>query len=73
MKLEVVVKPNSKFPGVEITEENKWTIKVRERAIEGKANEAVISVISEKIKIPKSKIKLIRGEKSKIKIFLIEG
>ncbi|MCC6275806.1 MAG: DUF167 domain-containing protein [Leptospiraceae bacterium] len=72
MKLEVIVKPNSKSPGIEITEDSKWIVKVRERAIEGQANEAVIQAISEKIKVPKSRIQLIRGEKSKLKIFSIE-
>lgn len=72
MKLEVIVKPNSKFPGIDIVDENKWIIKVRERAIEGKANDAVIESISEKLNISKSKVTLIRGGKSKFKIFMVE-
>ena len=72
MNLEILVKPNSKSPGIEITNDSKWIIRVRERAIEGKANEAVIEAISEKMNIAKSKIKLIRGMKSKIKIFEVE-
>ncbi|NUM42647.1 MAG: DUF167 domain-containing protein [Leptospiraceae bacterium] len=55
-----------------VIENSKWTVKVRERAIEGKANKAVIQAISEKLKISKSKIQLIRGEKSKVKIFSIQ-
>ncbi|MBE7410475.1 MAG: DUF167 domain-containing protein [Leptospiraceae bacterium] len=72
MNLEVIVKPNSKSPGIVVIENSKWTVKVRERAIEGKANKAVIQAISEKLKISKSKIQLIRGEKSKVKIFSIQ-
>lgn len=42
-------------------------IKIQARAIEGKANKAIIEFLSDELKIPKSKIKILNGEKSSIK------
>lgn len=38
---------------------------------DGRANDAVIKLLSEHLKIPKSKIKIIKGEKSREKIIEI--
>lgn len=42
-------------------------IKIQARAIEGKANKAIIEFLSDELKVPKSKIKILNGEKSSIK------
>lgn len=68
MRLTIHIKPNSKKVGIEIVSENVWIVRVRERPIEGKANEAMIEAIAEKLNMPKSRLKLISGEKSKHKI-----
>ncbi len=69
--LEVVVHPNSKSPRIETSSDNALHIFVREPAVEGKANKAVVEVLSKKYKTPKSSITLIRGSKSKNKFFEI--
>ncbi|EMO61311.1 hypothetical protein LEP1GSC133_0292 [Leptospira borgpetersenii serovar Pomona str. 200901868] len=48
------------------------TIAVREPALEGKANEAVIETISREMKIPKRKIRIVSGEKGKKKTIEID-
>ncbi len=69
--LEVIVHVNSKSPRIETTPEGVLHIFVREPAVEGKANRAVVEVLSKKYKTPKSSITLIRGSKSKNKFFEI--
>ncbi len=68
MKLSVMVKPNNKKPGVEILSESEWIVRVREPATEGKANDAVLEAIAESLHIPKTRVILLRGMKSKQKL-----
>ncbi len=72
MKISIQIKPGSKKIGVEIISETEWIVRVKEPPIEGKANAAMIEAIAEKLKIPKSKVKLLQGMKSKNKIVEIE-
>ncbi|EMI66621.1 DUF167 domain-containing protein [Leptospira noguchii] len=72
MKFTVYVKPNSKKVFFRKEEDGVLTIAVREPALEGKANEAVIESISKEMKIPKSKIRILSGEKNKKKIIEID-
>ena len=68
MKLSVTVKPNYKKPSVEILSESEWIVRVREPATEGKANDAVLEAIAESLHIPKTRVILLRGMKSKQKL-----
>lgn len=69
MRISIIVKANSKKNEILSTEAtSKFRISVKEPAIEGKANEAVIKLLAEHFKVPKSNIKIIRGLKSKNKI-----
>ena len=49
MKLSITVKPGSKKPGIEIITDTEWLIRVREPATEGKANQAIIEAVAEKL------------------------
>jgi len=73
MKIEIYVHANSKSPRIDKTSDGTLHIYVREPAIEGKANGAVVEMLSEIYKTPKSSINLIHGEKSKNKIFEINN
>ena len=55
MKLSIQAKPNSK----------------RESALEGQANDAIIRAVAEELKIPKTRIIILRGQKSKHKLLEI--
>jgi uncharacterized protein YggU (UPF0235/DUF167 family) len=68
MKLTIKVKTKSKFPSIVLESDGSYTISVREMPIKGEANSAVISALSKELKIPKSKIEIASGEKSKNKI-----
>lgn len=70
--IEVQVKAGSKKgPLVEEQDDGSFVIYVRERAAEGKANEAVIKLVAEYFKVPKSRVQLTSGHKSKTKRFCI--
>lgn len=69
MRYSVQVKINSKVEGVELVAPASLVVKVRARPIENQANVRVIELLSEYFKVPKSKIQLIGGQKSRQKIF----
>ncbi|KRE34479.1 hypothetical protein ASG82_19750 [Mycobacterium sp. Soil538] len=69
----VHVKPGStKGPLVETAPDGALTIYVRERAVDGKANEAVIRVLAEHLGVPRGRIRLASGATSRRKRFRIE-
>ena len=67
MRITVTVKPGSKSPGIEQNGET-LIVRVRDRAIEGPATEAVIRAIAEYYKVAPSRITLVRGATSRIKV-----
>jgi uncharacterized protein (TIGR00251 family) len=71
MKILVMVHPNSKNPRIEKDLTETLNIYVNQPPLEGKANKAVIESLVKFLKIKKSEIVLVRGEKSKNKVFEI--
>lgn len=69
-KFKIKVIANSKVNLIDF-EYDFIKIKITARAIEGKANKAIIEFLSDELKIPKSKIKILNGEKSSIKTIQI--
>jgi len=68
MKIFVKVKPNSKKEEVKQIDSTHFEVRVKSAPKEGKANMAVIKSLAEYLDIPKSRIKIISGKKSKHKI-----
>jgi uncharacterized protein len=71
--LHVKVTPNSsttKISGKFLDEKNQEYLKINLAAVptDGKANDALIKFLSKFLKIPKSKIEILRGETSRIKV-----
>ena len=69
-KFKIKVVANSKNNSIEFCEEF-IKIKIKERAIEGKANKAIIEYLSDILPFSKSKISILNGEKSSIKTIQI--
>ena len=68
----VRVKPGSKKgPLVETGAGGELTIYVRERAVEGKANEAVVKLLAKHLNVPRSRLELVSGATSRLKRFRI--
>ena len=71
MKISIRVKPNSKQDLVELIGENQYNVRVKEKAIEGRANNAVIKILSKHFGLPKSNISVVIGLKSKNKVIML--
>ncbi len=71
MKLTVFVHPNSKKPRIEKDLLGDLHVYVHEPPLEGKANKAAAASLAEHFAVSKTCVRLVRGEKSKQKIFEI--
>ncbi|MBP7709650.1 MAG: DUF167 domain-containing protein [Rickettsiales bacterium] len=74
----IKVTPNSsqtKISGKFLDEKNQEYIKINLAAVpeDNKANEELIKFLAKTLKISKSKIEIIRGETSRIKVVKVEG
>lgn len=70
--ITVTVKPGStKGPLVEAGDDGTLTIYVRERAVEGKATEAVAAVLAKYLGVARSRVELVSGATSRVKRFRV--
>lgn len=68
----VKVKPGSrKGPLVEVGPDGELTIYVRERAVDGKANDAVTRLLADHLQLPRSQVELVSGNTSRLKRFRV--
>jgi uncharacterized protein (TIGR00251 family) len=67
------VHPNSGRDSIKEIRNGRLVIHLRARAVEGKANEALITFLSDRLKVPKSRISLIQGDRNRNKVVAIEG
>jgi len=68
MKINLKVRPNSKQERIEKLSGGEFVLWTRAPAREGKANEAVIKLLSAYFSIPKSRINIVQGAGSKNKV-----
>jgi len=67
-EFRVRVKPgSSRGPLVEVGDDDILTVYVRERAIEGKANDAVERALAAHFGEPPSRVRIVRGHTARIK------
>ncbi|MCL4383271.1 DUF167 domain-containing protein [Candidatus Marsarchaeota archaeon] len=71
MMLKIKVIPNSKINAIEKISQDNYKIKIMEKAIDGKANKAVISALAEYFNTKKSNINIVKGAMSSKKIIEI--
>ncbi|HWU33555.1 MAG TPA: DUF167 domain-containing protein [Marmoricola sp.] len=72
-RYSVSAKPGSKKgPLVEVDEDGNLTVFLRERAVDGAANEGLIAVLAKHFDVPKSRISIVRGHSSRHKIVDID-
>lgn len=73
MKVTVRVKPGSKKGNfVQPSLDGELLVHVREPAVDGKANRKMIELLSEYYEVPKTRIEIVRGLTSRIKVIKIE-
>ena len=73
MKICITVKANAKAEKVEKNPAGGYVVCVKAPPIEGRANKAVIEALSDYFDVPKSRITISTGLKSKRKIIAIQG
>ncbi len=71
MKIKVRAKTRSKQESVEKISETEYLVRVNVPPVDGKANIRIIEVLAKYLQTAKSNIKLIKGEKSAVKVFEI--
>lgn len=71
MLIKVKVFPNSKKEEIIKKSEDSFKVKTKERSERGLASKAVVEALSYHLRIPKSKIRLIKGSRKRNKIFEI--
>jgi len=67
MRIQVKVKPNSGTEEVS-QEGDSFTVKVKEPPKEGKANQAVIKLLAQHFGVPKSRVRILSGFRSRNKV-----
>ena len=72
MKITVKVKPNSKESGVEEIGPHHLLIKVKAPPREHKANREVVETLAEHLHVPRSRLSIVAGRRSKQKVIEIE-
>jgi len=72
MKISVRVKVNAKEKKIEKIGECEFVVWVKAQAKEGKANKALIGILSEYFGVAKTRVVILQGEKNKNKLIAIE-
>jgi hypothetical protein len=72
LKISVRVKPNAKQEKTEKIGERDFSVWVKEKPQEGKANRAVIKALAEYFGIPQADVVLLRGQTAREKCFEIK-
>jgi len=67
-RVSVKVKPGAREEKAELLSDNSFLIRTKAPARQGKANAAVIKLLSEYFDIPKSRVIIIRGQNARDKV-----
>ena len=73
MRISVRVQPRAKKDAITEGADGVWKLHVSAPALEGKANDACVEFLARGLGVSRSKVKLVLGEKSRTKVFDIEG
>jgi len=72
MLVKVKVFPGAKKEGIVKKSEDSFEVKVKEKPQMGKANKAVIALLSYYFEVPRHKIRMVKGARVRNKIFEIK-
>lgn len=70
--ITVKVQPRASKPGIEKTGEREYKVRVKASPDKGQANAEVIELIAQHFHIPRSCVKIARGQTSRIKMLIID-
>ncbi len=66
-KYQILVKPSSSQEKVVETGERELTVFLRAKPHDGEANSALLKVLAEYLNVPKTNLRIVRGQKSRHK------
>ena len=72
VSIYIKVKPGSSRDEISIDKEGSWVVRIREKPIQGAANDYLIKFLSKEMKIPKSSILIEKGHISPVKKISIQ-
>jgi hypothetical protein len=71
--LAVHVQPGAKRSEVAGLHGDRLKVRVAARALDGRANDALIALIAERLGVPKARVAVVRGERSREKLLAVIG
>lgn len=73
-RIEILARPGSRNEALKWDEwRRRWIISVREKAEDGRANEAILRVLSARLQVPPGSIRWVISGKSKMKVAEVDG
>ena len=73
VQVTVRVKPGSRKGPLVETDGDTLTVYVRQRAVDGKANEGVVELLAKHFGVARSRIEIVRGHTSRTKVIRIDS
>jgi hypothetical protein len=73
INIEVSLTPRARRDEITGRREGVLLVRVKAPPVEGRANEALRKLIAKSVKVPKSRVTIVRGERSRRKLVAIEG
>lgn len=73
IRLSIKVKPKSSPQGIVGVRDDKLVIRISAPALDGKANHALVVFLAKKLRIKKTEVLLVNGEKSRSKLLELSG
>jgi hypothetical protein len=70
--VEVKVHPRARSQGVQKIGDKEYRVRVLSPPSDGKANKEVVLVLASHFRLPSSRVKIIRGQKSRNKLVALE-
>ena len=73
MTIEVKVQPGARREALVPWRDGQWKLSLNARAVDGKANEALIDFFAQGLRIARSRVNIISGETSRQKRIALDG
>lgn len=67
MRITVSVKPNAKSESATVAPDGILCLRIAAPPVDGKANDAVVALLSKLFRIPKSRVEVVKGHSSRLK------
>jgi uncharacterized protein YggU (UPF0235/DUF167 family) len=70
--MRITVKPNARESSLVEQDDGTWLAKVGARPVEGEANEALLRLVAEHFGVPRSRVAIRSGHRSRFKTVVVE-